>query len=86
MSISIQTGSAHLICDSIYEGNVEYSIAVASDGPDLNMRGKVWGSKSAIAKAINGTSVSLNTSGQTTIEIKVEELDRDGSALFTVNT
>lgn len=84
MSVSIRTGSAQIICDCIGEGEVEYSIAVASDGPELNMRGKAWGNKTAIATAMASTSVKLLTPDQITIKIKVEELDRDGSALFTV--
>ncbi|MCK4207261.1 hypothetical protein J3U99_21060 [Brucella pituitosa] len=84
MSVSIQTGSAHLLCNDINEGAVEYSIAVASDGLNQGMRGRVWGNKSAIAKALDASTIGLQLIDQTLIALKVEELDRDGSALVTV--
>lgn len=83
MSVSIQTGSAHLICNDINEGAVEYSIAVSSNGLKHNMRGRVWGNKSAIAKALDASTIGLQLIDETLIAIKVEELDRDGSALVT---
>ncbi|MCX2697422.1 hypothetical protein [Ochrobactrum chromiisoli] len=83
MSVSIQTGSAHLICNDINEGAVEYSIAVASYGLRHNMRGRVWGNKPAIAKALGASTIGLQLIDQTLIALKVEELDRDGSALVT---
>ncbi|KAA9368384.1 MULTISPECIES: hypothetical protein [Ochrobactrum] len=83
MSISIQTGSAHLICNGVNEGGVEYSVSLASDGLEHSMRGRVWGSKVTIAKALDASEISLLLTDQTVIELQVEELDRDGSALVT---
>ncbi len=84
MSVSIKTGSANLICDGIDKGLVEYSVAVPADGPDLTKRGKLWGDKAIIAGAVSGSAISLKSSDGETYPIEVEELDRDGTALFTV--
>ncbi|MBR7652005.1 hypothetical protein KCX83_06675 [Brucella oryzae] len=84
MSVSIKTGSANLICDGIDKGAVEYSVAIPDDGADLTKRGKFWGSKDAISEAMNASAVGLKPHEGETYPVAVEELDRDGAALFTV--
>ncbi|NKC21915.1 hypothetical protein HED50_02415 [Ochrobactrum oryzae] len=84
MSVSIKTGSANLICDGIDKGAVEYSVAIPDDGADLTKRGKFWGSKDAISEAMNASVVGLKPHEGETYPVAVEELDRDGAALFTV--
>lgn len=83
MSVSIKTGSASLICDGIDKGVVEYSVAIPADGPDLSKRGKLWGNSVAIGNAMSAVTVALKSEGGE-YAIEVEELDRDGAALFTV--
>ncbi len=84
MSVSIKTGSANLICDGIDKGAVEFSVAIPDDGADLTKRGKFWGSKDAISDAMNASAVGLKSHEGDTYPVSVEELDRDGAALFTV--
>ena len=84
MSVSIKTGSANLICDGIDKGAVEYSVAVPDDGADLTKRGKFWGSREAISEAMNASEIGLKSQDGDTYPVAVEELDRDGAALFTV--
>ncbi|KAB2665651.1 hypothetical protein F9K85_12595 [Brucella tritici] len=84
MSVSIKTGSANLICDGIDKGAVEFSVAIPDDGADLTKRGKFWGSKDAISDAMNASAVGLKSHEGHTYPVSVEELDRDGAALFTV--
>ncbi|KAB2655625.1 hypothetical protein F9K94_19920 [Brucella tritici] len=84
MSVSIKTGSANLICDGIDKGAVEFSVAIPDDGADLTKRGKFWGSKDAISDAMNASVVGLKSHEGDTYPVAVEELDRDGAALFTV--
>ncbi|WP_273792880.1 hypothetical protein [Brucella anthropi] len=84
MSVSIKTESANLICDGIDKGTVEFSLAVPDDGADLTKRGKFWGSKDAISDAMNASAVGLKSQEGDTYAVAVEELDRDGAALFTV--
>lgn len=48
-------------------------------------RGKIWGNKTAIAGALKASQVELRSAGSTEAHlIEVEEIDRDGSALFTM--
>jgi uncharacterized membrane protein len=84
MSVSIKTGAASLICDGIDKGTVEYSVAVPADGADLTKRGKLWGDKAVIADTLSGSVISHKSSEGETYAIEVEELDRDGAAIFTV--
>ncbi|MCH4540671.1 MULTISPECIES: hypothetical protein [Brucella/Ochrobactrum group] len=84
MSVSIKTGSASLICDGIDKGMVEFSVAIPADGADLTKRGKFWGNKDVIAEAMSATAVGLKSHEGDTYPVAVEELDRDGAALFTV--
>ena len=84
MSVSIKTGSANLICDGIDKGAVEFSVAIPDDGADLTKRGKFWGNKDAISDAMNASAVGLKSHEGDTYPVSVEELDRDGAALFTV--
>ncbi|MEJ5020275.1 hypothetical protein WH297_11095 [Ochrobactrum vermis] len=84
MSVSIKTGSASLICDGIDKGAVEYSVAIPADGADLTKRGKFWGNKDAIGEAMKASAVGLKSHEGDTYPVAVEELDRDGAALFTV--
>ncbi|MGU3401690.1 hypothetical protein ACLBWS_18620 [Brucellaceae bacterium D45D] len=84
MSVSIKTGSANLICDGIDKGLVEYSVVVPADGPDLTKRGKLCGDRAIIADAVSGSAISLKSSDGKSYPIEVEELDREGTAIFTV--
>ncbi|WP_411505915.1 hypothetical protein [Brucella anthropi] len=84
MSVSIKNGSASLICDGIDKGVVEYSVAIPADGADLTKRGKFWGDRETISEAMNASAVGLKSQDGDTYPVTVEELDRDGAALFTV--
>ncbi|ASV88653.1 hypothetical protein CES85_3473 (plasmid) [Ochrobactrum quorumnocens] len=84
MSVSILHGTGRLFCDGLDKGEIEFSIALPADGPDLTKRGKLWGNKSAIGEAMQASSIRVVTSPTNDIlDIEVDELDRDGSAIFT---
>jgi len=83
MSVSILHGSGHLICDGIDQGLVEYSVALADDGSKTSQRGKIWGNKAIIAASFNAERNQLRSpDGKETYRIEIEEINRDGSALF----
>ncbi|CAN7560561.1 MULTISPECIES: hypothetical protein [Brucella] len=83
MSVFIQTGLAHLICNGVNVGEVEYNVSLASDGLEHSMRGRIWANKGVIAKALDASVIGLLLTDQTLIGLQVEELDRDGAALVT---
>lgn len=85
MSVTILTAKGNLICDDLDKGEVEYSIAVTDEGPDTGKRGKLWGNKDAIGDAMRASEIKLTSpENDEPFRIEVEELDRDGNALFTV--
>lgn len=85
MAVTLLHGTGNLICDGVEVGSVEFSIARPDDGPDVTRRGKMWGNKRAVAAAMNATKTELavpETDGLLLLDI--QDLDRDGGALFTV--
>ncbi len=85
MAVTLLHGTGNLICDGVDVGIVEFSIASPEDGPDVTRRGKVWGNKKAVAAAMNATKTELAVpeSGDLLL-LDIQDLDRDGGALFTV--
>ena len=74
-----------LICDGVDVGGVEFSIASPEDGPDVARRGKVWGNKRAVAAAMNAIKTELAVpESDGLLLLDIQDLDRDGGALFTV--
>lgn len=85
MAVTLLHGTGSLVCDGVDAGHVEFSIASPADGSDLKRRGKVWGNRQAIAAAMNATKTKLIMSGtDETISVDIQDLDRDGGALFSV--
>ncbi|MBA8845754.1 MULTISPECIES: hypothetical protein [Brucella/Ochrobactrum group] len=85
MAVTLLHGTGNLICDGVDVGGVEFSIASPADGPDVIRRGKVWGNKKAVGAALNATKTELAVpefGGFLLLDI--QDLDRDGGALFTV--
>jgi hypothetical protein len=85
MAVTLLHGTGNLICDDVDVGGVEFSIASPEDGPDVTRRGKVWGNKKAVAAAMNATKTELAVSeSDGVLLLDIQDLDRDGGALFTV--
>ncbi|PRA45872.1 hypothetical protein CQ062_23655 [Ochrobactrum sp. MYb68] len=85
MAVTLLHGTGNLICDDVDVGVVEFSIASPEDGPDVTRRGKVWGNKKAVAAAMNATKTELAVpESNGLLLLDVQDLDRDGGALFTV--
>ncbi|WP_114217228.1 hypothetical protein [Ochrobactrum sp. 3-3] len=85
MAVTLLHGIGNLVCDGVDVGGVEFSIASPADGPDVARRGKVWGNKKAVAAAMNATKTELAVSEfDDLLLLDIQDLDRDGGALFTV--
>lgn len=85
MSVTLLHGTGNLFCDGVDVGGVEFSIASPEYGPDVTRCGKVWGNKKAVAAAMNAIKTELAVpefDGMLLLDI--QDLDRDGGALFTV--
>ena len=86
MAVTLTHGDGSLICDGTDAGRVEFSIASPTDGPDMTRRGKVWGNKQAIAAAMNAAKIELTVPDtDETLLLDIQDLDRDGGALFSVS-
>lgn len=85
MAATLSHGTGNLICVGVNIGSVEFSIASLEDGPDVTRRGKMWGNKKAVAAAMNATKIELAVpESDVLLLLDIQDLDRDGGALFTV--
>lgn len=85
MAVTLLHGAGNLVCDDIDVGLVEFSIASPDDGQDMTRRGKVWGNKKAVAAAMGASKIVLAMPDtDELLLLDIQDLDRDGGALFTV--
>ena len=85
MAVTLLHGTGNVVCDDIDAGLVEFSIVSPADGQDMTRRGKVWGNKKAIAAAMSASKIVLAMPDtDEMLLLDIQDLDRDGGALFTV--